>query len=108
MKTQRKNQYTLVQIQEISFVDFNEQLAKINPDHLVVKVSNEIEINEKEIDLFLQTATKLKANNKSFVVIKKGINLEVIPDGLNIVPTLQEAEDLLEIEAIERQLGHVE
>ena len=41
----------------------------------------------------------------SFVVIKSGINIDDFPESVNIVPTLQEAEDILEMEAIERDLG---
>ena len=47
----------------------------------------------------------LKAKNKSFVIIKKGLNINDFPETLNIAPTLQEAKDILEMEAIERDLG---
>ena len=41
----------------------------------------------------------------SFVVICNGIDIDDVPDEINVVPTLQEAEDVLEMEAIERDLG---
>ena len=47
----------------------------------------------------------LKAKNKSFIIIKKGIHINDFPEILNIAPTLQEAKDILEIEIIERDLG---
>ena len=39
------------------------------------------------------------------VAISKGIEIDEIPDELSIVPTLTEALDILEMEAIERDLG---
>jgi hypothetical protein len=41
----------------------------------------------------------------SFVMVKPNIDIDDFPETLNIVPTLQEAEDVLEMEAIERDLG---
>ena len=46
-----------------------------------------------------------KAKNKSFILIKRGIQIENFPENLNIAPTLQEAKDILEMENIERDLG---
>ena len=60
---------------------------------------------EKKINFFLKTASVLKAKNKSFIIIKKGININDFPEILNIAPTLQEAKDILEMENIERDLG---
>ena len=60
---------------------------------------------KKKINFFLKTASVLKAKNKSFIIIKKGININDFPEILNIAPTLQEAKDILEMENIERDLG---
>lgn len=42
---------------------------------------------------------------KSFVIVTGPIALKLLPDGLNVVPTLHEALDTIEIEEIERDLG---
>jgi len=39
------------------------------------------------------------------VIISKGINIDKIPEELNVVPTFTEATDILEMDAIERDLG---
>ena len=44
-------------------------------------------------------------NKKSFVIVTGPIALKFLPDGLNVVPTLHEALDTIEIEEIERDLG---
>jgi len=55
--------------------------------------------------LLLNLELLLKAKGKSFVIIQKRINIDDFPEILNITPTLQEAKDILEMEAIERDLG---
>ena len=44
-------------------------------------------------------------NKKSFVIVTGPIALKLLTDGLNVVPTLHEALDTIEIEEIERDLG---
>jgi len=39
------------------------------------------------------------------VLVNSGTDVNSFPENFNIVPTLQEAEDILEMEAIERELG---
>ena len=43
--------------------------------------------------------------NLSFIIIANGIDFDELPDELVVAPTLTEAEDILEMEAIERDLG---
>ena len=105
MKTRKNNQYTLIHIQETSLSYFTEQLAKIKSDHFILNISDEVELDEKRIELLLHARSHLNADSRSLVVIKKRIDIELVPENLNIVPTLQEAEDLLQFEAIERELG---
>ena len=45
-------------------------------------------------------------NNKSFVVVTGPIGLKHLPDGINVVPSINEAIDMIEIEDIERDLGY--
>jgi restriction endonuclease S subunit len=80
-------------------------LPKINSNHLLIELSENIIIVEEKISFFLKAASNLKAKGKSFVIIQKRINIDDFPEVLNITPTLQEAKDILEMEAIERDLG---
>ena len=50
-------------------------------------------------------AEQKKENGTSFVVLNSSVNADDFAENLNIVPTLQEAEDILEMETIERELG---
>ncbi len=100
-----KENYTLITVDKASFSTFQQQLNDLKSNHLIVEVSENLNIDEEKISLFLNIAVDFKTNGTSFVVIKSGINIDDFPENLNIVPTLQEAEDVLEMEAIERDLG---
>jgi hypothetical protein len=104
MEIQKKEAYTLVKI-ESSLEAFKAQWKDFQSNHLIVEVSENLNINESEISLLLEISTTFKQNGMSFVVVKSGIDIDNFPETLNIVPTLQEAEDVLEMEAIERDLG---
>ncbi len=104
MNIQKKENYTLASI-DASFEDFTQGLDDLKSNHLVVEVSENLNIDDAIISLFLELATSFKQNGMSFVVVKSGIDIDDFPENLNIVPTLQEAEDVLEMEAIERDLG---
>ena len=41
----------------------------------------------------------------SFVVVGSGFNIDIFPEKLNVVPTIKEAEDVIEMEEIQRDLG---
>lgn len=46
-----------------------------------------------------------KKNKKSFVVVAKNVNFTGISEKLTVVPTIQEAHDMIEMDEIERDLG---
>ncbi|MEN8857565.1 MAG: hypothetical protein ABF260_05825 [Flavobacteriaceae bacterium] len=105
MTIQKNDQYTLVSVDESTFNDFENQLTTLKTNHLVLELSDKVNTDTQKIALFLNIVSDFKTNGMSFVVIKSGINIDDFPESLNIVPTLQEAEDILEMEAIERDLG---
>ena len=104
MNVEEKDKYTLVTIDK-SFTEFIENLRNFDSNHIILKVSDNLNIDKIIISLFLKTAARFKQDGMSFVVIKLGIDIDNFPENLSIVPTLQEAEDVLEMEAIERDLG---
>lgn len=58
-----------------------------------------------EVELFQEIQDQHIANNKSFVIIIKDFDYNEATEGLNIVPTLQEAYDIIEMDDIQRDLG---
>ncbi|NCT10007.1 MAG: hypothetical protein GW772_08020 [Flavobacteriia bacterium] len=104
----KRKKYTLISSDEDSFSDFfSSFLVKKNDfekEHLVVLISDNIIANEKDFISFLDFSEKKKENGTSFVIVNSTINIDDFPDNFNIVPTIIEAEDILEMEEIEREL----
>lgn len=59
----------------------------------------------EDLLLFLKMSNTHRAAKKSFVMVNDAIAIDSIPDELIVVPTVQEAEDIIEMEEIERDLG---
>lgn len=59
----------------------------------------------QDIVEFLEISNTHRASKQSFVVVSDIINLENIPDKIVVVPTIQEAYDIIEMEEMERDLG---
>ena len=74
-------------------------------EHLVILISDNIITSKKEFMLFLDFSDKKKENGTSFVIVNSTINIDDFPKKYNIVTTIIEAEDILEMEEIERELG---
>lgn len=85
--------------------EFNKNYTNFKNVNLILDFSNNINIVLEEILLFSQRSEVHKNNNKSFVVVYENIDLDKMSDELIVVPTFQEAVDVIEIEEIERELG---
>ena len=109
MITEKKEKYTLITSTETLFSEFYnvflETEKKLEKENIIVLIANTLKATQKELLSFLKIAEQKKENGTSFVIIYKNINVDEFPETFNIVPTLQEAEDILEMEAIERELG---
>ena len=74
--------------------------------NIVVDLSLMKSVLSKHIKEFVELSNQHKElNKKSFVIVTGPIALKLLTDGLNVVPTLHEALDTIEIEEIERDLG---
>lgn len=85
--------------------EYKKQYASFKNEHLVVDFSENINIKIKDLLLILDISTSHRENGASFVIICKGIDIDEVPDKINVTPTLTEAVDILEMDAIERDLG---
>ncbi len=78
---------------------------KYKNDHLVVRLSSLDKLSLEDIVEFLRLSNNHRSDKKSFVVVSDKANLDEMPDEIIVVPTLQEAFDIIEMEDIERDLG---
>lgn len=109
MKIENKENYILISSDENSFSDFYKSFLKKEKEfenkHVILQFSGKINRNKEKFSLLLIYAKKKKENGRSFVIISTSVNMDDFPEYFNIVPTLQEAKDILEMESLERELG---
>lgn len=90
--------------QEI-LIEIKNRYYEFKSEHLIVDFSENINITIEELLLFLDLSTGHRENGTSFVIVCKDIDIDEVPDEINVVPTFTEALDILEMDTIERDLG---
>lgn len=85
--------------------EFKNQYSDFKNEHLVLDFSEKINTTIQDLLLFLNVSTNHRENGTSFVIICNTIDVDDVPDEINVIPTLTEALDILEMDAIERDLG---
>jgi hypothetical protein len=101
--------YTLLKPKEDSiklfFESFKNKYTEFEGQHLIFDFSEIINTKVEDLLLFLEIGYQHKEKGTSFALVVKGIDIDDIPEEINVVPTITEAVDILEMDAIERDLG---
>ncbi|WGH76529.1 hypothetical protein P8625_05050 [Tenacibaculum tangerinum] len=109
MNVTEKSAYTLITSNEENFFDFvknfREAYVNYKDKNLIIEISENFKVSNENILLFLEYAHKHQNNGISFVVVSRDVTIDDFPEDFNIVPTLVEAEDVVEMEDIQRDLG---
>ena len=100
---------TTVLQENISLTGFVANLKKaykrIRKDHIIVNLFSFKKLEMGDILEFLELSNTHRGANKSFVLVTDKISYEDVPDEICVVPSMQEARDIIEMEEIERDLG---
>ena len=93
-----------------SYNDLNKLLVKLenerfNNQNIILDLKNYKTLKPKDLNLFLVFAKNINKSKNSFVILITDFDFNKASDKLNIVPTIQEAFDIIEMENIERDLG---
>ncbi|MEM9362325.1 MAG: ribonuclease Z [Bacteroidota bacterium] len=100
---------TIVFQEKITITTFLENLnksySKLEHDNIIVNLFSFQNLTSGDILEFLQLSQKHKQGGKSFVLVSNKISFDELPANITVVPTLQEAKDIIEMEEIERDLG---
>lgn len=110
MKIDTHENFIIVKENINNFEDF---ITSLNPKsniqlsgkNIIIDLLEFDEFSLEKLSLFSELATIFRKYNNSFVIVNNQINLNEIPDDILVVPSLQEAEDIVEMETIERELG---
>ena len=90
----------------ISFLEkVTAEYSNFKVHNLVLDISEDQNVTLQNVMAFLGLSNKHKKAKKSFVIVVKDFDFNEVPDEMNVVPTVQEAHDIIEMEEIERDLG---
>ncbi len=78
---------------------------KIQNNNIIVTLSSLKALEVQDIVEFLELSNTHRATKHSFVIVSNQIDLDVVPEEIVVVPTIQEAYDIIEMEEMERDLG---
>jgi len=88
-----------------SFVEqFNTVFPEYKHQNIVLNLAD-INVTEDKIQSLQTYATQQAVNKQSFVIIIPSFDADAFEEELNVVPTLTEAEDLIDMDEISRDLG---
>tara|TARA_R110000787_G_scaffold60220_6_gene136551 strand:+ start:1203 stop:1538 length:336 start_codon:yes stop_codon:yes gene_type:complete len=79
--------------------------SQLKDKNLIIDLLTYKSLSLKDLLLFQNISDTHKEANQSFVIVNDTINANELPEEMMVVPTLQEAEDMIEMEEIERELG---
>ncbi|MBT8298097.1 MAG: ribonuclease Z [Maribacter sp.] len=99
---------TVIFQENIALQEFLENLeqsyAKVSNDNIIVNLFSFSALNAGDILEFLPISNKHRDTKKSFVLVTNKVTIDEVPEELCVVPTIQEAKDIIEMEEIERDL----
>lgn len=109
MKIIEKDNYKIFRDEKDNVKEFAGFLQKIHDnfkdDNVVIDILKYGSLNLEELLAFLELSNLHRKNKRSFVIVNDTINIDRVPEELVVVPTLQEAGDIIQMEDIERELG---
>ncbi|NJB70452.1 archaellum biogenesis ATPase FlaH [Saonia flava] len=84
--------------------NINEAYQRIKNDHLIINLFSFSALTANDVLEFLELSNTHRASKKSFVLVTNKVSYEEVPEEILVVPTIQEAKDIIEMEEIERDL----
>ena len=100
---------TIITQEKTSVVELVKKLEvlydRFKNDNVIVSLTSLNKIPSEHIVEFLQISNNHRKTKHSFVIVTDKVNLDEMPDEIVVVPTLQEAHDIIEMDEIEHDLG---
>jgi hypothetical protein len=109
MKVTEKEGYKIFEDEKNNVSEFASFLESIHTnfkgDNVVINILKYGNLRLDELLKFLELSNEHRKGKRSFVIANDAIIIDKVPEELLVVPTLQEAEDIIQMEEIERDLG---
>lgn len=85
--------------------NFQKEHEKCKDTNVIINLLSISEITAKDVLKFSELSKAHCDLKKSFVLVTPQVSYDELPEELCVVPTIQEAHDIIEMEEIERDLG---
>jgi len=100
---------SIITQEKVSIIELVKKLqviySRFKDDNIIINLTSLKPLLLEDVIEFLQISNQHRKAKHSFVLISNTMDLDDIPDELVIVPTMQEAYDIIEMDEIERDLG---
>ena len=100
---------SIITQEKVTVIELVKKVQALYPkfkNHNIIIVLNTLgTFSKDDIVEFLELSNAHRASKHSFVIVSVKIDLDLVPDDIVLVPTLQEAHDIIEMEDMERDLG---
>ena len=109
MKVEEKGHTVIIKDTQGDVKAFQEKITaeynKYKELNIILDLSQDKDITLETLLSFLVMSNKHRKAKKSFVMVAADIDFNDVPDEIVVVPTVLEANDIIEMEEIERDLG---
>jgi len=110
MKIENHKNFVVLEDEKNDIIDFASFIerqipSKYKGQNVVLNLLKYQSLELPELLQFLKASTLHRKDEQSFVIVNDAMAVDDIPYEMLVVPTLQEAEDIIEMEEIERDLG---
>lgn len=109
MKVEHKGHTTIIKDTESNYLQFVEKLTtqynSFKDTNLILDITHDKSVDLTSLKNFTDLTKTHKKNKKSLVIVAANIDFNKVPSKLQVVPSILEAHDLIEMDEIERDLG---
>ncbi|MQP24380.1 ribonuclease Z [Flavobacterium sp. LMO8] len=109
MKVDQKGHTTIIKDTHNNVEAFVEKITNeyhaFQNQNLILDVTQDKAISNADLAYFKELAKTHKKAKKSMIIVSDEVDFDKVPNYLNVVPSLLEAHDMIEMDEIERDLG---
>ena len=109
MKVDQKGHTTIIKDTHNNVEAFVEKLTNeyhaFQGQNLILDISHDKAISTADLAHFKDLAKSHKKAKKSMIIVTDTVDFNKVPNYLNVVPSVLEAHDMIEMDEIERDLG---
>lgn len=103
--------FTVLKDQKDGIEDFTAFLTHIVPtrfkdQNLIIDLLSYTNLSLEQLLLFIEISNQHRILKQSFIIVNNALDTHILPNEIMVVPTLLEAQDVIEMEEIERDLGY--